>query len=157
MTYTGPTDRAHENYRPDLIEEAPRDWETLCADALDVVETVGELEQRHLGGTEQQRRYDLGYTRRQHATRGDLAALAFQVGRLARQVAEIGQRLAGDTETDDSLHEPERPDVRALVDAWRTMHNHEGDTTDRPQLEELYQNVADTIDSLSRYDYDEDA
>lgn len=55
--------------------ETPRDWETLCADALDVVESIGALPPALYG-----------------AGGPWLGNLAFQVERLARQVAEIAQR-----------------------------------------------------------------
>lgn len=64
-----------------LLEEAPRDWPTLCADAADVIEQTAELMKPDELGDESFR----------------VHKLAFQVERLARQVAEIAQRMAGDT------------------------------------------------------------
>lgn len=67
--------------RSALIEGAPRCFATLALDALDVTEHVGALAGRAWD--------DVSVPH----------ALAWQTQRLARQVAEIAQRLAGDTGT----------------------------------------------------------
>jgi hypothetical protein len=67
-----------------LLEEAPRDWPTITADALDVLaelERVAEVVER-----------------RPSRAASEVRAVAWQMQRLARLVAEVAQRQAGDTE-----------------------------------------------------------
>lgn len=120
-----------------MIEEAPREWSALCADAVAVIEGRRPLPSALTG-------------------EGGpwLVWEADRLDRVARQVAEIAQRLAGDTETAPG-HRFDQ-DNRAMVDAWRTAHDRWGNDSERPELERLLQDVADAIDAVSRYDFAED-
>src|SRR5262249_31201980 len=70
---------------PELIEEPPREYAILVGEALDVFERVHEIEVAS------------ARCLRRPTTSGE--QLAWQVQRLTRHVAELGQRLAGDRES----------------------------------------------------------
>lgn len=74
--------------------ETPRTFDELAHDVGDVCEHAGAIAERSWNGG----------TSSEIAIAAHVAAtdLAWQVQRLARQVGELAQRLAGDTETGDA-------------------------------------------------------
>lgn len=90
-----------------LTEEAPRTAADLAADALDVIEGIEQTIDGVTG------RFVLPS---EAATRRDVANLAFQVQRLARQVAEMAQLVDNGPRATDSEDRADRRQTIRIIE-----------------------------------------